>query len=254
MKKSANINKNKWNIYPILSLAIIVLMWGMITSLEFLPKYMLPSPGSVIFAVYEDFDILLEHSVYTLGEAFLGLSFGILLGFLIATLMDRFQFVHKLVYPLLIVTQTIPPVAIAPLLVLWFGYDMLPKVVLIVLVTFFPIAIGLLEGYSSTDRDLIGLMRAMGANDFQIFRHVKFHGALSHFFSGLKISSAYAIVGAVISEWLGGFYGLGVYMIRVKNSFAFDKMFGVIIIISIISLLLMKFVDILRDKVFSWEE
>ncbi len=254
MKKSVNIGRKAWNIYPFLSLLIIIFIWEIVTVVGLLPQYMLPSPKSVVLGIYEDRSLLMEHSFYTLSEAFVGLILGILLGFLIATLMDGFKTFHKLVYPLLIVTQTIPTVAIAPLLVLWFGYDMLPKVVLIVLVTFFPIAIGLLEGYMSTDKDLVKLMRSMGANEFQIFKHIKFPGAMSHFFSGLKISCAYAIVGAVISEWLGGFYGLGVYMIRVKNSFAFDKMFGVIIIISVISLLLMKLVDILRDRVFSWED
>ena len=143
--------------------------------------------------------------------------------------------------------------AIAPLLVLWFGYEMMPKVILIVIVTFFPITIGLLEGFRSADKDMMNLLRSMGAGRLQIFRYIKMPGAMSRFFASLRISASYSVVGAVISEWLGGFSGLGVYMTRVKKAFAFDKMFAVIFLISIISLILMKLVDILQKKSMPWE-
>jgi len=190
----------------------------------------------------------------TLAEAFVGLSLGIFLGFIMAVLMDQFGGLYKAFYPLVIVTQTIPTVAIAPLLVLWFGYEMTPKVILIVITTFFPITVGLLNGFQSADKDSINLLRAMGAGRWQIFRYIKFPGALSQFFAGLRISASYAVVGAVISEWLGGFGGLGVYMTRVKKAFSFDKMFAVIFLISMISLLLMKGVDFLQKKCMPWEK
>ena len=215
---------------------------------------MLPSPIKVLRALMEEFPLLVEHALITLAEAFLGLGLGILLGFVMAVLMDQFDPLYKAFYPLIILTQTIPTVAIAPLLVLWFGYEMAPKVILIVLTTFFPIAVGLLNGFKSADVDSIHLLRAMGAGRWQIFRHIKFPGAMSQFFAGLRISASYAVVGAVISEWLGGFSGLGVYMTRVKKAFSFDKMFAVIFLISIISLLLMKGVDILQKKCMPWEK
>src|SRR5699024_9636551 len=120
-----------------------------------------------------------------------------------------------------------------------FGYEMMPKIILIVIVTFFPVTVSLLEGFRSADQDTIQLLRSMGASQVQIFRYVKFPGALNRFFSSLRIAVSYAVVGAVISEWLGGFEGLGVYMTRVKQAFAFDKMFAVIFLISAISLILM---------------
>ena len=215
---------------------------------------MLPSPIKVLRALMEEFPLLVEHALITLAEAFFGLGLGILLGFVMAVLMDQFDPLYKAFYPLIILTQTIPTVAIAPLLVLWFGYEMAPKVILIVLTTFFPIAVGLLNGFKSADVDSIHLLRAMGAGRWQIFRHIKFPGAMSQFFAGLRISASYAVVGAVISEWLGGFSGLGVYMTRVKKAFSFDKMFAVIFLISIISLLLMKGVDILQKKCMPWEK
>jgi len=213
---------------------------------------MLPSPIQVLQAFVDEFPMLMEHSFVTLTEAFLGLGLGIVLGFIMAVFMDQFEPIYKAFYPLIVLTQTIPTVAIAPLLVLWFGYEMTPKVILIVITTFFPIAVGLLNGFRSTDSDSINLLRAMGAGRWQIFRYIKLPGAMSQFFAGLRISASYAVVGAVISEWLGGFSGLGVYMTRVKQAFAFDKMFAVIFLISIISLLLMKGVDYLQKICMPW--
>ena len=215
---------------------------------------MLPSPIQVVQAFVKEFPTLMQHSFVTLTEAFLGLGLGILLGFVMAVLMDQFEGLYQAFYPLIVLTQTVPTVAIAPLLVLWFGYEMTPKVILIVITTFFPIAIGLLNGFRSADTDSVHLLRAMGADRWQIFRHIKLPGAMSQFFAGLRISASYAVVGAVISEWLGGFNGLGVYMTRVKQAFAFDKMFAVIFLISIISLLLMKGVDVLQKVCMPWDK
>ncbi len=130
---------------------------------------------------------------------------------------------------------------------------MAPKITLIVITTFFPITVGLLEGFRSADKDAVDLMKAMGASRMQIFRFIKLPGSLSHFFAGLRVSAAYSIVGAVIAEWLGGYYGLGVYMVRVKKSYSFDKMFAVIFLISAISLLLMGLVDVLKKTAMPWE-
>ncbi|MBR5293131.1 MAG: ABC transporter permease, partial [Oscillospiraceae bacterium] len=238
----------KRNLPSITAVAGLVLLWQTVCSLGWVPGYMLPSPLEVVRAFVRELPLLLQHSVITLQEAFLGLCLGMIVGFLAAVLMDAFPFLYKAFYPLLILTQTIPSVAIAPLLVLWFGYEMAPKMVLIVMSTFFPVAVGLLEGLRSADRDAIGLLRSMGANRLQIFRYIKFPSALPQLFSGLRIAAAYSVVGAVISEWLGGFGGLGVYMTRVKKAFAFDKMFAVIFLISAISLGLMALVDLAEKK------
>lgn len=233
---------------------VILLVWQIVCSLGVIDSFMLPSPIDVVQAFIKEFPVLMEHSAVTLTEAFLGLGLGIVFGFVMAVLMDQFEVLYKAFYPLIILTQTIPTVAIAPLLVLWFGYEMTPKVILIVITTFFPIAVGLLNGFKSTDKDSVHLLRAMGAGRWQIFRYIKLPGAMSQFFAGLRISASYAVVGAVISEWLGGFSGLGVYMTRVKQAFSFDKMFAVIFLISIISLILMKGVDYLQKICMPWEK
>lgn len=214
---------------------------------------MLPSPVDVVMAFKGDFKLLMSHAGTTLIEAFLGLSFGIVLGFFVAVLMDRFQVAYKSIYPVLVITQTVPTVAIAPLLVLWLGYGILPKITLVVITSFFPITIGLLDGFRSADKDALNLMKAMGASRMQRFIHIKLPSSMSHFFAGLRISVSYSIIGAVVAEWLGGFTGLGVYMTRVRKSYSFDKMFAVIFFISFISLLLMMGVTILQRSVMPWE-
>ena len=249
-RKLLNITNNIWSYSAIV---LILIVWQIVSSIGVVDSFMLPSPMQVVKAFVSEFPTLMGHTFVTLAEAFLGLVFGIILGFLMAVLMDQFDGLYKAFYPVIVLTQTIPTVAIAPLLILWFGYEMTPKVILIVLTTFFPIAVGLLNGFKAIDKDSIHLLRAMGAGRWQVFRHVKFPGAMSEFFAGLRISTSYAVVGAVISEWIGGLRGLGAYMIRVKSAFSFDKMFAVIFLISIIRLLLIKGVDFLQKKCMPWE-
>lgn len=230
----------------------ILILWQFLSAMEIVPKFMLPSPLDVVKAFIFDFPLLMNHARTTLLEAFFGLAIGVSLGFMVAVIMDRFHFIYKAVYPILVITQTIPTVAIAPLLVLWLGYGMAPKITLIVIVTFFPITIGLLDGFKSADSDAIQLLKSMNASDRQIFKHIKLPSSISHFFAGLRISVSYSVVGAVISEWLGGFNGLGVYMTRVKKSYSFDKMFAVILLISVISLILMEGVAFLQKISMPW--
>ncbi|MCB7513496.1 ABC transporter permease [bacterium 210917-SL.2.15] len=250
MKKSPSITSN---LPAALALAIVVALWCFVSEGGLVPSFMLPSPRSVVQALLSDAPVLAANAAVTLQEAAWGLLIGIVVALALSTLMHRVRWLYRALYPILVITQTIPTIAIAPLLVLWMGFGMAPKVTLVALTTFFPIAVSLLEGYASTDRSAADLLRAMGASRWQIFYHLEFPAALSYFFSGLKVSVSYAVVGAVISEWLGGFGGLGVYMTRVKKAYAFDKMFAVILVIIVISLLLMLAVRLLRRAAMPWE-
>ena len=254
-KKSKNIYSKLLNkIAPLIIILCILIKWQILSVTGVVPKFMLPSPFDVIKAFVNDFPLLVHHMKVTLVEASLGLGMGVILGFLVAIIMDMFEFFYKSIYPILIITQTIPTVAIAPLLVLWLGYGILPKIVLIVLTSFFPITIGLLDGFKSADKDALKLMKTMGATPFQNFVHIKLASSIGYFFAGLRISVSYSIIGAVVAEWLGGFDGLGVYMTRVRKSYSFDKMFAVIFLISIISLFLMFVVKKIQKLSMPWEE
>ncbi len=247
--KSGNIRDK---LLPAATFCLIILLWWGLSASGAVPGYMLPSPVDVAEAFVRDFPNLMLHTAVSVKEALYGLAVGTALAFLLACGMDRFLNLEKAVLPLLVVTQTIPTIAIAPLLVLWMGFGMEPKIALVILTTFFPIAVGLLDGFKSADPDAIALLRSMKATRRQVFRHVKIPAALPYFFSGLKISASYAVVSAVIAEWLGGFEGLGVYMTRVRKAYAFDKMFAVILLIVMVSLLLMAAVNLIRKVSMPW--
>lgn len=238
---------------PLSAIIIILVVWQLVVVLGAVPHYMLPSPVEVVQAFISDFKLLMFHSITSISEALLGLGTGVIVSFVVALFMDRFEYVYKAFYPILVITQTIPTVAIAPLLILWLGYEMTPKIVLVIIMTFFPIAVSLLDGFKSADPDAINLLKAMGASKVQVYIHIKLPSCMPFFFSGLGIAISYSVVGAVISEWLGGFSGLGVYMTRVRKSYAFDKMFAVIFLISAISLILMWFLKLIKKKIMPWD-
>lgn len=242
----------KW-LAPTLTVVAVLVIWQVACTAGLVPSFLLPSPADVAGAIAEDFDLLMMHAGFTLVEALSGLAAGVAIGFAIALLMDRFRIVYQALNPLVTISQTIPTIAIAPLLVLWLGYGMLPKVLLVALTTFFPITVSLTQGFRSVDPDAINLMRTMDASWWQIFRFAKLPAATGQFFSGLRISATYAVVGAVVAEWLGGFSGLGVYMTRVRKSYAYDEMFAVIIIIAVLSLVLMGVVSLLQRACMPWE-
>ena len=241
------------NLIPAAAMLALLALWELVCRAGLVPTFMLPAPSQVVVALAEDAPLLTTHAATTLVEALAGLAAGVALGFVLAVIMDRYEAVYLAFQPLITLSQTVPTIAIAPLLVLWLGYGLLPKVVLVALTTFFPVAVSLVTGFRSVDADQIELMRTMRASEAQIFMHVKLPAAADQFFSGLRISATYAIVSAVIAEWLGGFSGLGVYMTRVRKSFSYDRMFASIIVISALSLVLMRGVDVLERLSIPWK-
>ena len=189
----------------------------------------------------------------TLRVALLGLVLGVLIACIMAVLMDSLSWLNDLIYPMMVVVQTIPTIAIAPILVLWLGYGILPKIVLIILTTTFPIIVSILDGFRHCDKDMLTLFSLMRANPWQILWHFKIPVSLPYFYAGLRVSVSYAFITTVVSEWLGGFEGLGVYMIQSKKLFQYDTMFAIIILVSLISLLGMKLVDISEKYVIKWK-
>ncbi|MBW9159142.1 ABC transporter permease [Clostridium tagluense] len=233
MKKHINI-ENK--LIPIFFQLVILFMWQIAIDKWKVPQYILPSPKDIIITLVNILPSITKHIYATLCEALIGFTISILLALILAILMDNVKLIKKCVYPILVVSQTIPIIALAPLFVIWFGFGTLPKIIVVVLVCFFPIVISLMDGLESVDMDMINLLKTMGASKFKIFTMVKLPASTVNFFSGLRIAATYSIMGAVIGEWLGGDKGLGVYMIRAKNSYALDKVFAVIIIIVLLSM------------------
>ncbi|MCB2298989.1 ABC transporter permease [Clostridium tagluense] len=233
MKKHINI-ENK--LIPVFFQLVILFIWQIAIDKWKVPQYILPSPKDIIITLVNILPSITKHIYATLCEALIGFTISILLALILAILMDNVKLIKKCVYPILVVSQTIPIIALAPLFVIWFGFGTLPKIIVVVLVCFFPIVISLMDGLESVDTDMVNLLKTMGASKFKIFTMVKLPASTVNFFSGLRIAATYSIMGAVIGEWLGGDKGLGVYMIRAKNSYALDKVFAVIIIIVLLSM------------------
>jgi len=249
MRKLENIEDK---IIPTSFFTILLFIWEIISRLEVVPAYILPSPTKIIKTLIINLPLLKEHILVTLMEALVGFSISIVFAMIIAIAMDSIPIVKKAVYPLIITSQTIPIITIAPLFAIWFGFGYLPKIVIVVLVCFFPITISLLEGLSSVEPELLNLIKSMGASKVELYKIVKIPAALPSFFSGLKISATYSIMGATIGEWVGGKKGLGVYMMRVKQSFATDKVFAAIIIITLLSIMLLKLISFIEKKSMPW--
>ena len=236
-----------------LGISSLLVCWQIAGLLNLLPKYILPTPIEILQAFVRDRSLLAMHAGYTLQTALLGLCLGILIASILALVMDRYTWINDMLYPILVVIQTIPTIAIAPILVLWLGYGILPKIVLIILTITFPIIVSILDGFRQCDADIHQLFQLMGANPWQVLWHFKIPNSLPYFYAGLRVSVSYAFITTVVSEWLGGFEGLGVYMIQSKKLFQYDTMFAIIILVSLISLLGMKLVQISEKKIIKWK-
>lgn len=249
MKKWQN-TENR--LIPLGGVAFIFAIWEVTISLFQIPKYILPAPSAIFKTLIEARKILWQHTQTTLMEAALGFCIAILFGVLVAGLMNKYNLIKKTLYPMLVISQTVPIIALAPLFMIWLGYDMLPKIVIVVLVCFFPISVSVTEGLNEVDQDLINLMKVMKAGSWKIFTKVEIPSVMPAFFSGLKIAATYSIMGAVIAEWIGAKSGLGIYMTRAMASFRTEALFADIFIIVVLSVGLFKIIEGISHKVMPW--
>jgi ABC-type nitrate/sulfonate/bicarbonate transport system permease component len=176
----------------------------------------------------------------------------ILLGLFLAILLDISTWIRRAVYPLLVTSQTIPMIALAPLLLIWFGFSLEPKVIVVTLYCFFPIAVACADGLLGTDPDLVRLMRSMRASRWQILWLVRLPGAMPSFFSGLRIAATYSVTGAIFGEYVGAYQGLGIYMETAAHSFAIVLVFAAILVTAVLSLLLFGLVALIERIALPW--
>lgn len=247
MKKSENIGSK---LAPIIFVVLLLIIWQVVVTAGGIQKYIMPAPTDVIKVLVTEFKTMIPHILATLYEGMVGFLIAIVLSIILAIIMDRFSLVKKALYPVLVISQTIPTVALAPLFIIWFGFGALPKIIVVVIVCFFPIVISIVDGLEGVDKDLINHFKLMGASKLKVFLHLKLPYGMINFFSGMRIAATYSIMGAVIGEWLGGDKGLGVYMTRARSAYALDKMFAAIVIIVVISMAIFLLVS-LMEKVFT---
>ena len=214
----------------------------------------LPSPLRVLEQGWAYRGQLWANTLPTLEVTIVGFAVSLALGWVLAVAVDFSPWLRRALTPLLVVSQTLPIIAIAPLLIIWFGFGLLPKVVVIALVTFFPIAVGLIEGFAATDRLATNLLRSMGASRWEQFRLVRLPGALPRFFTALRIGITYAVTGAIFAEYVGATTGLGIFMNLQKNSFRTDLVLAAVVVTAVLSLALFALTYAVERLVIPWNQ
>ena len=237
---------------PLLIVLGLFLIWELYVELSGIDRVTLPAPSRVLESGWRNRDLLAENSVITLQETVLGLAVSITLGVILALLIDALAPVRRGLYPLLVGSQTLPIVVIAPLFVLWFGFGITPKILVVTLYTFFPITVAFASGLAVVDTEAHMLMRTLGANRLQTLRLLQVPQALPYLFTGLRIAVTYAMVGALFAEWAGSTGGLGNYVLLMRNSFRTDMVLAAIFVIAVLSLGMFVLVGLIEKLVVRW--
>lgn len=249
-KKSENIGNN---FLFILSFLVLTLFVEIIVRIKEIPSFILPSPSTVVKNLWETRVLLWEHSLVTILEALAGFIISIILAFIIGALIYNKKRIKAIIYPFLLISQTVPLIAIAPLILIWFGFGIMPKIIIVIIVCIFPILVSFLDGLSATDKELIELFTVMKAPKIKIFFTCILPNSLSSFLAGCKIAATYAIMGAVIGEWLGAEKGLGIYMTRTLSSFQTEGLFASIVIVILLSIILFKIMEGIEYLAMPWK-
>ena len=236
----------------VLSIAALVLGWEAYVQLSGISPTTLPAPSRIVVQAIAQHDALTRHSLATLQATTFGFACSLTAAFLFSVLIDFFRPLRRALFPVFIITQTLPLVAIAPLIVLWFGFGLTPKIVLVALVTFFPMLVALAQGYEATDRNIAALLASMGASRWRIFVMARLPSALPYFFAGLRISITYAVVGAIFAEYAGAARGLGIYILNAKNNFRPDLVLAAVFVSAALTLLLFGLTVLVQRAAMPW--
>jgi len=237
---------------PLLAVVLLLVIWELYVKVYQVQAWLLPAPTAIIREALSNWPRVQMHTLATLEIALLGFFLGTAVGLVLAIVLHSLAPLRQALYPLLILSQNIPIIALAPLLVVWFGFGVLPKVLIIALMCFFPILIAALQGLDYPDVAMLDYMRMIGAKPAQIFLKLELPNSLPHVFSGLKVAATYSMMGAVISEWLGAQQGLGVYMRLAASSFRTDRVFVSIFVIVALSLLFFASIVYLERNLIRW--
>ncbi len=241
-------------LFALAAMAAALVFWHLATVATGVPRWLLPSPAAIAETLVEQSAAIAFHASATLLACLLGLGVAALLGIGLAIAMDRMPRVRAAIYPILVLSQTVPVIAIAPLLVIWLGYGIAPKIVVVAIVCFFPMAVSTLDALQHVESDAVSLLRAMGANGWQIFQRVRWPSALPGIFSGLRIGVTYGIIGAIVGEWVGASQGLGIYMLRAVDQLQTDRVFAAIAVAAVMSVALFAAVLGLERRVLPWKD
>lgn len=236
-----------------LGLVLVVLVgWQVYVWLSDIRPQTLPGPLRIVRESVESAGVIWEHSLVTMTEVAAGFAISIACAIALGLLLDLSSALRRSLYPLIVASQAVPIPAVAPLMIVWFGFGVTPKIIVIGLFTFVPIVLGFAAGLAATERPATDLMRTFGAKRWQMYRYVKIPAALPDFFTGLRIAAIYAVLGAIFGELAGATEGLGIFLEQSRLSFRTDLVFGAIFVVTILSYALFLAVVLLERRIIPW--
>lgn len=237
---------------PVLLIVILLVLWDLAIRLFRIPPYLIPAPAQVVAALVNEWPRLWKESLVTTYATLGGFALSIVFGIAMALAIAYSKTVESFVYPLLVFSQSIPKIAIAPLFVVWFGFGIIPKVISAFLLGFFPVVVSTVLGFKSVDPEMLDLARSMKASRLETFLRISLPQALPSIFSGLKVSVTLAVVGAVVGEFVGSNSGIG-YVLQIANgNFDLPLMFAALVVLSMIGVLLFLAVDLVERLMIPW--
>ncbi len=237
---------------PLAIVGLLVAVWQVYANVSGIGDDVLPPPSRVLQVTWDNRGDLWANTLPTLRATLLGFALSLAVAFVLAVLVDASAVLRRALMPVLVATQVLPIVAIAPLMVIWFGFGLTPKVLLVALVTFFPLTVALAEGFAASEPEAEALLRSMGAGRARVFRSVRFPTALPFFFAGLRIAITYAVVAAIFAEYAGASEGLGIYMQNAKNSFRTDLVLATVLVSALLTLCLFALTYALERIAIPW--
>ena len=233
--------------------ATIFAIWEFSCVYFSLPPFMLPPPSKIFISIYTNWDLLIKHASYTLVEILASIFIGTIIGVITALIISSSQRLKRWVMPILLASQSIPVFALAPLLILWLGYGMSSKIVIGVLIVFFPITSNFTDALNKVPQELIDAGKTIGLSKTQVFWKIKIPSSLPGLCSGIRVAACFAPIGAVVGEWIGGSTGLGSFMIYSNARLQTDNMFAALIILIFITITLYKVTDMILSKYVWWK-
>ena len=237
---------------PIVFAVLVLVSWEVFVYLTAINALLLPAPSQIGVSLADNAGLFAKNAVVTLGEILIGFALGAFVGVALGILLSYSRVFERSVYPWLVASQMVPIVAVAPILVVWFGFTLVPKVLVVALISFFPVVVNTVDGLQSVDRQMINLMRTLGASRVKTMRTVRIPWAMPFVFSGLKIAMALAVVGAVFGEWVGSNAGLGYLMLAFNNQLATTDLFAAVIVLSAMGIALFFLVGGVERLVIPW--
>ena len=237
---------------PLLALALGLLAWEVIVRLRETPTWFIPKPTEIAREMVESRALIWRHTWTTLQEMLIGLVLAFVLGVLLAVVISASRLVERAIYPAVVASQAVPIIALAPILLIWFGYGMTPKVIVVVLTCFFPIVVSMVDGLRAADADALALLRSMGASRWQMMRIVRVPAALPALFSGTRIAAAWSVIGALVGEWVGASSGLGYMMTRSASQFQTPRLFAAVFVAAALGITLFALVALAERVALPW--